>query len=117
MEPALETRRVFIISNHPLFAEAIARLLQEAGVEVVGRADSLESALPELEEQAVEAIIVDYDDPDLRDGAVVSELVGHDKELQVIFLTLAGNRMIVHHRERVEGVTPEDLVRAIRVQR
>jgi hypothetical protein len=73
----------------------------------------LESALPELRNQVVEAIIVDHDDPALRDAEVVSQLVGHDEERQVIFLTLAGNQMIVHHRERVEGATPEDLVRAI----
>jgi hypothetical protein len=28
-------------------------------------------------------------------------------------LTLSGNQMIVHHRERVENITPQDLVRAI----
>jgi DNA-binding NarL/FixJ family response regulator len=119
MEPpgkALEAYRAFIISGHALFAEAIARLLQDAGVEVMGRASSLERALPRLKDQRVEAIIVDHDDPDLRDGEIVSQLVGYDEERQVIFLTLAGNEMIVHHRERVENVTSADLVRAIGVQ-
>jgi DNA-binding NarL/FixJ family response regulator len=116
-QSAPEIYRAFIISGHALFAEAIARLLQDAGVQVVGRADSLESALPELERQATEAIIVDQDDPQLHDAEVVSRLVGQDEERQVIFLTLAGNRMIYHHRERLENVTPADLVGAIRVQR
>ena len=109
--------RAYIISGHALFAEAIERLLQDANVEVVGRAGSLESALPDLQELRIEAIIVDHDDPDLRDAEVVSQLVGYEDERQVIFLTLAGNQMIVHHRERVEDVTTADLVRAIRVQR
>ena len=113
----MEPCRALIISGHPLFAEAIARLLREADVELVARTDSLESALPLLQEQAVEAIIVDYDDPQLHDAEVVSQLVANDEERQVIFLTLTCNRMIVHHRERVENVTPVDLVRAIRVQR
>jgi DNA-binding NarL/FixJ family response regulator len=117
LRSAPQVHRAFIISGHALFAEAIARLLQDAGVQVVGRADSLESALPELERQAMEAIIVDQDDPQLHDAEVVSRLVGHDEERQVIFLTLAGNRMIVHHRERLENITPADLVGAIRVQR
>ena len=109
--------RAYIISGHALFAEAIERLLQDANVEVVGRAGSLESALPDLQELRIEAIIVDHDDPDLRDAEVVSQLVGYEDERQVIFLTLAGNQMIVHHRERVEDVTTADLVRAIRGQR
>lgn len=114
---ALAAYRAFIISGHSLFAEAIARLLQDAGVEVVGRASSLERALPQLRGQRIGAIIVDYDGADLRDGEIVSQLVGYDEECQVIFLTLAGNQMIVHHRERVENVTPADLVRAIGVER
>lgn len=114
---ALTAYRAFIISGHSLFAEAIAHLLQDAGVEVVGRASSLEHALPQLKDQQVEAIIVDHDDPSLRDGEVVSRLVGYDEDRQVIFLTLAGNQMIVHHRERVENVTSADLVRAIGVQK
>jgi hypothetical protein len=77
----------------------------------------LEDALPELRTLTVEAIIVDHDDPALRDAEVVSQLVSHDEARQVIFLTLAGNQMIVHHRERVEGATPADLVRAIRCER
>lgn len=109
--------RALIISGHPLFADAIARLLREEGVEVIATASSLEAATTMLQEQAVEAIIVDHDDPKLDDAEVVSKLVGHDEERQVIFLTLAGNQMIVHHRERVENVTPDDLVGAIRVQR
>ncbi len=113
----MEPCRTLIISGHPLFAEAIAHLLREEGVEVIATAKDLESALPLLRVQPVEAIIVDHDDPQLRDAEVVSQLVGHDDERQVIFLTLSGNRMIVHHRERVEGVTPADLVGAIRVQR
>ena len=113
----MESCRTLIISGHPLFAEAIRRLLWEEGVEVVATADSLDAALPLLRQQPVEAIIVDHDDAQLRDAEVVSRLVGHDDERQVIFLTLSGNRMIVHHRERVEGVTPADLVGAIRVQR
>lgn len=114
---ALSTYRAFIISGHTLFAEAIEHLLQDAGVEVVGRASSLERALPQLKDQRIGAIIVDHDNPDLRDGEIVSQLVGYDEERQVIFLTLAGNQMIVHHRERVENVTSTDLVRAIGVQR
>jgi DNA-binding NarL/FixJ family response regulator len=113
MELLLKTSEVLIISSHPLFAEAISHLLKERGVTDVARVDSLASALPVLKEQETGAIIVDHDDPQLRDAEVVSHLVGSDETRQVIFLTLAGNQMIVHHRERVENVTPDDLIQAL----
>jgi DNA-binding NarL/FixJ family response regulator len=114
MELLLKTSEVLIISSHPLFAEAISHLLKERGVIDVSRVDSLAGALPVLkEQQEIGTIIVDHDDPQLRDAEVVSHLVGSDETRQVIFLTLAGNQMIVHHRERVENVTPDDLIQAL----
>jgi DNA-binding NarL/FixJ family response regulator len=110
----VETRRALIISSHALFAEAIARLLQAESVEVIGRVEDLEAARTLLQDRSADAIIVDHDDPLLRDAEIVSQLVDRDEAGQVIFVTLAGNQMIVHHRERVENVTPQALVRAIR---
>lgn len=106
--------RVLIVSSHPLFAEAISRLLQEQGIEVIAKVGTLAEAEAFLQSLTVEAIVVDYDDPELQDSEVVSHLVGDDEERQVIFLTLAGNQMIVHHREKVKNVTPADLISAIR---
>ncbi len=102
------------MSSHPLFAEAISRLLQDQEIEVVAKVGTLTEAEASLQDLTVEAIVVDYDDPKLRDSEVVSHLVGDDEERQIIFLTLAGNQMIVHHREKVKNVTPADLISAIR---
>ena len=108
---------VLIISSHPLFAEAITHLLKEGGVSQVSTVDSVPKALSLLKQQAIETIIVDHDDLQLRDSEIVSHLVGNDEAQQVIFLTLAGNEMIVHHRERVENVTPDDLIQALHPSR
>lgn len=105
--------RVLIISGHPLFAEAITHILQEQGVTGTITVNSLNSALPLLRNESLETIIVDHDDPTLRDAEVVSRLVDSDEARNVIFLTLAGNQMIVHHRARVENVTPNDLIQAL----
>ena len=113
MESNLETGRVLIISSHALFAEAITRLLNDRGIGEVVKVDAVANASPVLQEQDIDTIIVDHDDPQLRDAEVVSQLVDYDEARQVIFLTLAGNRMIVHHRERVENVTPDDLIQAL----
>ena len=105
--------QVLLISSHPLFAEAITHLLTEAGVFVAGTVDSVDKAVPVLTSQPVRSIIVDHDDPQLRDVDVVSQLLGNEMAQNIIFLTLAGNQMIVHHRERVKNITPQDLVRAV----
>ena len=104
---------MLIISGHPLFAEAITQILKEKGVRRVVKVETVADAAPMLQEQGLGTIIVDNDDPQLRDAEVVSQLVGYDEARQVIFLTLAGNQMIVHHRERVENVTPDDLMQAL----
>lgn len=109
----MNSGQVLIISSHPLFAEAIIRLLTEAGVFVAGRVDSIDKAVPLLTSQPIKSIIVDHDDSQLRDAEVVSQLLGNETAQNVIFLTLAGNQMIVHHRERVKNITPNDLVRAV----
>lgn len=109
----MEPSNVMIISSHPLFAEAIIHLLKEKGIGHISTVDSVPAALPLLEQQAVETIIVDHDDSQLRDVEVVSKLVGGEQTRHVIFLTLAGNQMIVHHREQVENVTPNDLIQAL----
>jgi DNA-binding NarL/FixJ family response regulator len=113
LERGLDDFRVLIISGHPLFAEAITHLLQEQGITEIITVNSLNSALPLLRNQLLETIIVDHDDPNLRDAEVVSRLVDSDETRNVIFLTLADNQMIVHHRSRVENVTPNDLIQAL----
>lgn len=113
----METGQVLIISSHPLFAEAITQVLHEQGVGHIMKVQNVASAASLLHEQAVGSIIVDHDDPQAGDAEVVSQLVGADEARQIIFLTLAGNQMIVHHRERVENVTPADLIQALHPSR
>jgi len=105
--------QVLIVSSHPLFADAITRLLTEAGIFVAGQVESVDKAVPLLTSQPIKSIIIDHDDPQVRDADVVSQFLGIETAKNVIFLTLTGNQMIVHHRERVKNITPQDLVRAV----
>ena len=107
----MSDRRVLIISSHPLFAEGIERILKEDGnLSIVARSHELQAALPLIQEHQPDTIVIDNDEPGLRDAEVVNLLVGNQAERQVIFLTLSGSRMIVYHRQRVEDATPEDLL-------
>lgn len=106
--------RILLVSNHPLFAEAITRLLQEENINVVAEVNDLEEARSILKTQKFETIIVDQDDAGLQDIAVMSDFFNSQDERQVIFLSLNDNQMIIYYQERVENVTPSDLVTAIR---
>ena len=111
----MSDRRVLIISSHPLFAEGIERILQEDGnFSIVARSRELDEALPLIKEHQPDTIIIDNDEPGLRDAEVANLLVGNQAERQVIFLSLSGSRMIVYHRQRVEDATPEDLLSMLR---
>ncbi len=111
----MSDRRVLIISSHPLFAEGIERILQEDGnYIVVARSRELQDALPLVQQHQPEIIIVDHDEPSLRDAQAIDLLVGNQKERQVIFLTLNGSRMIVYQRQRVEDATAGDLLSILR---
>ncbi len=111
----MSDHRVLIISSHPLFAEGIERILQEEdNFTVVARSCEVEAALPLVEQHQPDTIIIDHDEPSLRDAQVVNLLVGNQEERQVIFLTLNGSRMIVYHRQRVEDATAGDLLSILR---
>ena len=110
----MESSSVLIISDSPLFVDAVGRLLEAENIRVVVETEDLELARTILDTQAVDAIVVDQDSPLLQQTNALAHLMDYQEERHVIFLTLADNRMTVHHQERVENVTPADLVGAIR---
>lgn len=106
--------RILIISNHPLFAEAITHVLQDEGIQVAEIAPDVKTALPLLKKKDFDTIIVDYNEDHQLDTETVALLHDSSQDQQVIFLTLAGNQMVVHHRQRVSDATPVDLVSVLR---
>ena len=113
----MKSYRVLIVSDAPLFTDAISRLLEADGIQVVAKAESLPEARSILNAQEIDAVVVDYDDTRLKDIEVMPQLVNCQEKCQVIFLTMTNNQMIVHHRERVKNVTPTDLIEAVRFSR
>lgn len=105
--------RACIISTSPLFVDAISHLLAEEGVEVVAQTKELAEAQSILGKQKADAIIVDRNDIQLREAEVVSRLMDGNGNQRVVFLTMAGNEMVIYHREKLEDVTPQDLVKTI----
>lgn len=109
--------RVLIISGYPLFAEGLTRLLAGEAVEVIAAVEGWEQARALIAQHRPQAIIVDavqheaaqpppLEPPPLPTGGVETP--------RVIYLSLAGNEMVVHERRRVTHVTVADLLGALR---
>ncbi len=104
--------RALIVSNSSLFVDAIRRLLEEEGIEVVAQVATLDEARLMLNGQKIDAIVVSHENSQ-QDAEIVSHLMDSDQKRHIVFLAMSGNEMVVYHRERIANVTPSDLVEAI----
>ncbi len=112
----MKTGRVLIVSSHPLFAEGLTRLVQEAGGEVVARVADLHQALPLLQEDSPATIIVDREDAQLRTTEWLPLLRQGNAAWRIILLTLAGNEMIVYEQRRVTHASADELIQVLRAE-
>lgn len=101
--------RVLIVSTHPLFREGIIRLLGDQ-VEVVGTAANWEEARTVVRQHQPHTVIVDHESAELKDIDLTPLLWPDTESLRVIYVTLAGNEMIIHERRRLTGATEADLL-------
>lgn len=104
--------RVVIVSGRPLFREGITRLLEDQA-EVVGTVADWEEARALIQRWRVEAIVVDHEGADLKETDLAPLLWSEMEALKVIYVTLAGSEMIVHHRSQITDVTDADLLCAL----
>jgi CheY-like chemotaxis protein len=82
-EALLEGRRVLVVEDEPFIAFDIADAIENAGGQVVGPAASVAEALSLLEEEPVEAAILDVNLPDGDVGPVIASLFGRSAALVV----------------------------------
>ncbi len=101
-----------IVSTRPLFWEGIVRLLGDQ-VEVVGTAADWEEARALIRQRRPQTIIIDHESAELKDTDLTPLLWREAETLKVIYVTLAGNEMVVHERRRITGVTEDDLLGAL----
>jgi len=110
----MEQSRILIISEHALFADAITRTLEEEGISVAAAAKDMNAALPLIQKHRPDIIIVDYSADFAPDSSMLSLLGESSKDRRVIFLTLDGNKMVVHHRQQMEDATPSNLISVLK---
>ncbi|HJO24715.1 MAG: response regulator transcription factor [Myxococcota bacterium] len=70
---------VFVVDDHPVFRLGLSHLLEASGIHVCGEADSVESALSQIDEAKADVIIVDMSLPDGSGVRLLNELQGRPK--------------------------------------
>lgn len=110
----MSTPRVLIVSNHQLFADAIAHVLQSEGIAVAGTARTVHAVEPLIRKYRPATIILDCEDSSTPDPAMLEMLLDNDSEAQIVCLSLGSNGMLVHRWQRLASATPADLVSVLR---
>ncbi len=104
----MQVPRVFIIWAHPLFDEAVRRLLQQWGVSVVGSTSAQQTALEQIEALKPEVVILeDADDPSETEEQQAMAIINQSPH--VIRLNLNDNELRSYRRERRTVGKIEDL--------
>ncbi len=84
--------RVMVVDDHPMWRDAVARDLAEAGLEVVATASNGEEALRRAPAARPDVAVVDLRLPTMTGVEVTRELVRADPSLRVLVLSASGER-------------------------
>lgn len=86
--------RVFILDDHAIFRESLARMLAaEAGLEIVGHEASVEAGLASLAAQPADMVILDFDLGEERGSAFLEDFSLRRLPGKVLVLTAGVSRM------------------------
>jgi DNA-binding NarL/FixJ family response regulator len=91
--------RVMVVDDHPMWRDAVARDLTEAGFDVVGTAGDGEQAVRRARAAAPDVLVLDLNLPAKPGVQVCKELVGADHALRVLVLSASGE-----HADVLEAV-------------
>lgn len=91
--------RVMVVDDHPLWCDAVARDLSEAGYEVVATAGDGEEAVRRARNAAPDVVVLDLNLPGLPGVAVCREIVRADPAPRVLILSASGE-----HSDVLEAV-------------
>ncbi|MCK7622153.1 response regulator transcription factor [Streptomyces sp. RS10V-4] len=91
--------RVMVVDDHPMWRDAVARDLAEAGFEVVATAGDGLQAVRRAQATAPDVLVLDLNLPGLPGVQVCKELVGADPSPRVLVLSASGE-----HADVLEAV-------------
>ncbi len=97
-----------------LFLDGLTRILSEQpDTEIIAAVGTWDEARSIVDQESPNILIVDHDEPDLREADLAPLLVGETISLKVIYLTLSANKMIVHNRQQLTDVSVPVLIQAL----
>ncbi|MEW2619576.1 response regulator transcription factor [Streptomyces sp. NPDC048106] len=94
-----EPIRVMVVDDHPMWRDAVARDLAEAGFEVVATAGDGDQAVRRAKAAAPDVLVLDLNLPARPGVQVCGELVAHNPALRVLVLSASGE-----HADVLEAV-------------
>jgi DNA-binding NarL/FixJ family response regulator len=112
--------RVLVVDDHPLWRDALARDLQDAGYAVVGTAGTADRAVSVALATRPEVIVLDLQLPDGSGVSVLQRLAEQGLAVHVLVLTASGERADVLDAVKagatgylVKSATPQELLDAV----
>ena len=113
--------RVMVVDDHPMWREALARDLTEAGFTVVGTAGDGAQAVRRARATRPDVLVLDLNLPVMPGVAVCRELVGADPAPRVLVLSASGEHADVLDAVRsgatgylVKSASTQELIDAVR---
>lgn len=113
--------RVMVVDDHPMWRDAVARDLAEAGFDVVATAGDGEQAVRRARAAAPDVLVLDLNLPAKPGVQVCKELVGARPALRVLVLSASGEHADVLEAVKsgatgylVKSASTEELIDAVR---
>lgn len=115
------TLRVVVADDHPMWRDAVARDLMDAGFAVVGTAADGPSAVSRTLATAPDVLVLDLNRPGLRGSAVCAELAAAGSSTRILVLSVSGEPQDVLSAIKagatgylVKSASREDFLEAVR---
>ncbi|MDK1475559.1 response regulator transcription factor [Streptomyces sp. 549] len=119
--PNARTVRVMVVDDHPMWRDAVARDLAQAGFDVVATAGDGPQAVRRAEAVRPDVLVLDLNLPGLPGVEVCKRLVGEGSTLRVLVLSASGEHADVLEAVKsgatgylVKSASTEELVDAVR---
>jgi len=113
--------RVMVVDDHPMWREAVARDLAEAGADVVATAGDGPQAVRRAAAARPQVVLLDLQLPSLSGIEVTQRLLAADPEVRVLVLSASGERQDVLDAMKagavgylVKSASQEELIEAVR---